>query len=191
MNYIKATILLGFLVPLLVFGTLVGAAWYGFSKVGDVYNVRAAAYAQLQSDKAEEGRLREEVLPHKGAIAYFDEMKAESFEEKLPTYVSELFDGEFDGVLIRNSLDFQGDDRVSISLTGRYDAVQKFISRLGARFLFLDTEAVGVTAADPDLNIPSRHLTVSYTAVSTKTSEPEGLSGGEIPVGDDGMGGVQ
>jgi len=173
-NYIKPTILVGLILPAVLLGLVLFGVWYGVSWVGDTYRVRAAAFAQLQADRGEAEQLREEVLPHKGAIAYFEGIKSESVEEKLPTYVSELCDEEFDGMLIRNSLDFQGEEGVSINLTGRYDAMQKFIARLGARFLFLETESINLASAEADSSIPSRHIVMSYTARGQKSDANAG-----------------
>lgn len=182
MNYLKSTILIGFLAPLILLGAIIGGAEYGFSWIGGTYQMRAEAYAQLQADKGEEETLRVEVLPNRGAIAYFEGAKSENFDEKLPAFVSELCDSEFDGLLIRNSLDLQGDGGVSISLTGRYDAMQKFIAKLGSRFLFLETESISLTANEPDANIPSRHVAMNYTAknqqMSAQADTDLGLGGG-------------
>jgi hypothetical protein len=189
-NYIKPTILVGFILPAILIGMAAWGVWYGVSWVGNTYQVRAAAFAQLQADKSEEKTLREEVLPHKGAIAYFEGIKSESVEEKLPPYVSEICDGEFDGMLIRNSLDFQGEDGVSINLTGRYDAMQKFIARLGARFLFLETESINLSASEADSSIPSRHVVMNYTAKGQKGDGGADSGDGSNP-GETGMEGMQ
>lgn len=182
MNYFKPILVIGILIPMAIGAIVVGGGWYIFSGISEKYEFRSIAYAQLQQEKAQVARLREEVLPHKGAIAYFDEVKRERVDEKLPAFISDLCDRELDGFIIRNSLDFGGGGGVAISLTGRYDALQKLVAKLSARFPFLDMTGISLGVGEPDGSIPSRHIVFSYTGEIAKQTDPASVGlGVEVP----------
>ncbi len=187
MNYIKSILIFGFILPAVILGGVIGGVWYGFSWFKDEYAIKSRAYQQMLIDKTEADKLRAELLPLKGAVAYFDSIKSENIEEKLPPYIIDLCDGEFEGFVMRNSLDFSegGEDgtRVQISFVGRYDSLQKLLANLSRRFLFLETVDLNIAPQTPSTSIPSNHLTLDYSGLDTRQRKTSGsndeFSGGD------------
>jgi len=81
-----------------------------------------------------------------------------------------LCDTEFKSFVQRNSIDAR-DGKVDINLTGRYDSLQKFLSNLSSRFLFLEPRAISFGLQDPTPEIPSPHLILSYSAEIEKPDD--------------------
>jgi hypothetical protein len=167
MNYAKPILILGYLIPGILLVSLLAGILFGKSWIDNEYEKRKNAHEELQENQRKIASLEAEVLPHRGAIAFFDQAKNVRISQDLPPMLEDLCNGKYQGYVIRTGLrigDQGGKERATMEFLGRYDALQKLTGDLSAQFPYLKFSGGSFSPKDATTSVPTKHLSITVDA---------------------------
>jgi hypothetical protein len=167
MNYFKPVILLGFVIPIGIMLVLLGGMVFVKGRLDAEYNKRKEAFSELRENEQKAIAMENSVLPHRGAVAYFEKLEENKIAQTLPSVLEDFCNGRYQGYVIRTGLridDDDGTERAEMEFLGRYDSLQKMTSELQVQFPFLKFTSGSFRPVDPSTSVPSKHLNASFRA---------------------------
>lgn len=166
MNYSKSLLLLGFVVPGLLLAILFAGVFAGKTWLDGEYSRREQAFQELKQNRKKAETMEAEVLPYRGAVAFFQKAKRVKVSQELPPFVEGLCSGKYQGYIMRTSLNVaeQGDGKEEgdLEFLGRYDSLQRLASELQTEFPYLQITSASFRPVEPTMSIPSKHISATF-----------------------------
>lgn len=167
MNYFKPVVLLGFVIPSVFLFSLLAGGLFARSWLDKEYDTRKTAFEDLKENEEKAVEMENRVLPYRGAVSYFSQLKEKRISQTLPSLLEDFCNGRYQGYVIRTGLRIEessGKEEAQMEFLGRYDSLQKMMSELQVQYPFLKFSSGSFRPVDPTTSVPSKHLSVMFKA---------------------------